>query len=141
MLVKIDTSSFKPEELMKTVAVPTNPLTEGGLLLGIDESKDLANTYFAGWSAYKKSMENGVLDIGDLMNLLNLSLTLPALITNIKLIPFELHDLNFEELATLVAVADNYDLGDYKQTAQNMFVALVYFYKSLTKVPDVNPLA
>ena len=135
MLINVKKEVFNLDDLMSTVNVPTNPLTDGGLLLEINETKDLAKTWFAGWAAYKKSMENGVLDLNDLMNLLALAITLPSLFSGSELIPAEVHDLNLEELATLVAEADNHDLGTYKKRAQDLLVMLLYGYKGFTNPP------
>lgn len=133
-LIKIDFSELQPEGLMKVVNSPKNPLEEGGLNLGIEELKDLARTYFAGFEAFNKSMSDNVLTASDLMNLLAVGLTLPALITGADMIKPEILDLNiYPELTNLINIAADYDLGEYRQKAINSFITLIYAFKTIVQ--------
>lgn len=130
--VKIDFSELQPEGLMTVIKSPKNPLEDGGLNLGIEQTSDLARTYFAGFEAFNKSMKDGVLTGGDLMNLVAVGLTLPGLVTGADMIKPEVLDLSLAgELPQLVAIADEYDLGVYRQKAINSFISLLYITKTI----------
>lgn len=131
-LIKIDFSDLQPEGLMKVVKSQKNPLEDGGLNLGIEQTSDLARTYFAGSEAFNKSMGDGVLTGGDLMNLVTVGLTLPGLISGADMIKPEILDLSIAgELPQLVAIANEYELGVYKEKAINSFIALIYVLKTV----------
>lgn len=131
-LVKINFDDLKPEGLMNVIKSPKNPLEEGGLNIGIEETKDLARTYFSGFEAFNKAMSDGVLTGSDLMNLVSVGLTLPALISGIELVKPEVLDLSiYPELTDLVVIAEDYELGVYKQKAINSFITLLYGFKTV----------
>lgn len=135
--IKINLDDLNPRGLEAVIASPKNPLMDGGLL-GIDETKDFAHVWFAAWEAYVKSMENGTLDLADLLNLVSLGILIPSAISGGDMVTAEIRDLALvEELPVLVAIADNYSLGNLADRAKDALVTLLYGFKTVAKTPEL----
>lgn len=92
--------------------IPVNNLPAADLQ-GVEGIKVLVGTFCEGFITYEKVIEDGKITVSDAPALLGFAMTLPSLFTNISNVPGETNSLTDAEIAEVVAVVDNYTVGQY----------------------------
>lgn len=111
----------KKEFEMKTVNLPDGVTIN----LPVDDLGDLIKVFYKGVETYLKAMANGSITKDDLIHLLPLLMVFPEALTGANNIIPQAKDLTDEEIASLVALSENYELGEFAPKARGLVKLLL----------------
>lgn len=97
-------------------------------IYGIEEAEDVVRAYYSAAEAYEKSMADGLLSASDLVNAGGFVMNLFSAFDGYKQAEAEFMELDDSEIATLVNLSDEFELGakaeKYRQILKTILTAV-----------------